>query len=47
MTLPTSDLCGRLLANGRRRGHDHVHVPVVKFFNRPAPRPATSRGQRK
>jgi hypothetical protein len=31
MTLLTPDLRERLLANGRRRGFDHV--PVVKFFN--------------
>jgi hypothetical protein len=33
MILPTSDLRERLLANGHRRGDDHV--PVVKFFNPP------------
>jgi hypothetical protein len=27
----TSDIRERLLANGRRRGDDHV--PVAKFFN--------------
>ncbi|MCA1457046.1 DUF2958 domain-containing protein [Bradyrhizobium sp. BRP22] len=31
MILLTQDLRARLLANGRRRGLDHV--PVVKFFN--------------
>jgi hypothetical protein len=31
MILLTQDLRERLLANGRRRGLDHV--PVVKFFN--------------
>jgi hypothetical protein len=31
MILLTQDLRERLLANGRRRGPDHV--PVVKFFN--------------
>lgn len=31
MILLTEDLRARLLANGRRRGLDHV--PVVKFFN--------------
>lgn len=31
MILLTPELCERLLANGRRRGLDHV--PVVKFFN--------------
>jgi hypothetical protein len=31
MILLTPDLRGRLLANGRRRGLDHV--PVVKFFD--------------
>lgn len=31
MILLTPDLRERLLANGRRRGFDHV--PVVKFFN--------------